>query len=285
MGSGSTPYTLKVDVDLALFNVTVMDKKDRRVSGLGPENFRIYEEGQLQTINFFRAEDSPATIGLVIDNSGSMSTRREMVIAAASAFAEASNPQDELFLVNFNERVSMGLPESTQFSSTNEEFRNALLSIRTSGRTALYDALSAALKHLNRGRHQRKALVVLSDGGDNASTLRLSAALEEIQQTSAMVYTVGIYDPGDKDKNPGVLRKIAKASGAEAYFPEHPSELPEIWAKIANGIRSQYTLGFTSSRTARRDEYRRVTVVATGRDGKTLRVRTRDGYQVAAVVR
>src|SRR6266446_3755673 len=107
-----SPYTLKVDVDLALFNVTVLDNKDRKVAGLGPENFRIYEEGQPQAINFFRADDVPATIGLVIDNSGSMSPRKDRVLAAAMAFANACNPQDELFIINFNEKVSMALPET-----------------------------------------------------------------------------------------------------------------------------------------------------------------------------
>ena len=279
-----SPYTLKVDVDLALFNVTVLDNKDRKVAGLGPENFRIYEEGQPQAINFFRADDVPATIGLVIDNSGSMSPRKDRVLAAAMAFANACNPQDELFIVNFNEKVSMALPETMDFTSDRDEFRNALLSIRASGRTALYDALAAALKHVQRGQNQRKALVVLSDGADNASTLPLSAALEKIQRSNAIVYTVGIYDPGDRDKNPGVLKKIAKTSGAEAYFPESSHELPEIWAQIARGIRSQYTLGFTSSRSSDKEEFRRVTVVATGRDGKALRVRTRDGYRTAGPV-
>src|SRR5438105_2019231 len=112
-----SPYTIKVDVALALFNVTVLDNKDHKVSGLGPENFRIYEEGQAEPISFFRADDVPATIGLVIDNSGSMSPRKDRVVAAATTFATACNPQDELFIVNFNERVSMGLPDSVDFTS------------------------------------------------------------------------------------------------------------------------------------------------------------------------
>jgi Ca-activated chloride channel family protein len=155
--------------------------------------------------------------------------------------------------------------------------------MRPGGRTALYDAVDVALKQVDRGRHQRKALIVLSDGADNASSMQLVAELERIQQSNAMVYTVGIYDPGDRDKNPGVMKKLAKAGGAEAYFPQEPHELREIWSKIADGIRSQYTLGFTPSKTGK-EEYRRVTVVATDKDGKVLRVRTRDGYRTTTTV-
>jgi VWFA-related protein len=276
-------YTLKVDVDLALFNVTVLDHKDRRVPGLGLTNFRVFEDGQPQPINFFRADDVPATIGLVIDCSGSMMQRRERVIGAAMAFAKASNPADEIFIVYFNERTTMPLSGQTGFTSNISELQRALNTMRAGGRTALYDAVDTALKQVDRGSHQRKALIVLSDGEDNASRLQLTNALERIQQSNAMVYTVGIYDPGDKDKNPGVLKKLAKAGGAEAYFPQYPHELAEIWGRIADGIRSQYTLGFTPSRTDK-EEYRRVTVMATGRDGKTLRVRTRDGYRTTGAV-
>src|SRR5580692_7179396 len=162
-------FKLSVDVDLVIFNVTVTDARGRSVQGLSRDNFRIVEAGQEQSIQFVRPEDIPATVGLVIDNSGSMRRKRSDVIDASLAFAQSSNPQDEIFIVNFNERVSMGLPEGQPFTSDIDQLRAALGNTRAEGKTALYDAVAAALKHLEAGTHQRKALVVLSDGGDNAS--------------------------------------------------------------------------------------------------------------------
>jgi len=277
-------FKLTVDVDLVLFNVTVFDHKNRVVSGLGRENFRLYEEGQLQDVNFFRAEDSPATIGLVIDNSASMSRKRDRVLSAAMTFTDASNPQDELFIVGFNERATLALPRSMSFTSDIDQLHRALVGTRMMGRTALYDAIAMALDHLELGRQQRKALVVLSDGADNASAVTLDNLLKRIQQSNASVFTIGIYDSNDNNKNPGVLKKIAKAGGTEAYFPDDLDELSEVWSKIAGGIRSQYTLGFTSRNPPRMDEYRRVSIVATGKDGKVLRVRARDGYRARGAV-
>jgi Ca-activated chloride channel homolog len=133
------------------------------------DNFRIIEAGQEQTIQFVRPEDIPATVGLVIDNSGSMRRKRSEVIDAAMAFAESSNPQDEIFIVNFNERVFMGLPPGMAFTNDLNQLRTSLENTRTEGKTALYDAVAAGLKHLEMGTQQRKALIVISDGGDNAS--------------------------------------------------------------------------------------------------------------------
>src|ERR1700747_949957 len=167
--SNARDFKLSVDVDLVIFNVTVTDTKGRSVKGLSKDDFRIVESGQDQTIQFVRPEDTPATVGLVIDNSGSMRRKRQDVIDAALVFAESSNPHDEIFIVNFNERVFMGLPPATPFTSDLNQLRTALANTRAEGKTALYDAVAAALKHLETGSLQRKALVIISDGGDNAS--------------------------------------------------------------------------------------------------------------------
>ena len=275
------PFTLKVDVDLVLFNVTVQDGKGNLVSGLDQKNFKMYEEGREQEINFFRAEDIPATVGLVIDNSGSMIPKRAEVIEASLAFARASNPQDEVFIVNFNDNVWKGLPPSLPFTSDFNTLQRSLRAISATGRTALYDAIVDAVDHLEKGRHQRKALVVLSDGGDNASNLSLDATLSRMEQSDATVYTIGIYDADDRYKNPDVLKKVAKQGGGEAYFPKSGSELSRVWERIAGGIRSQYTLGFTSKNPSADGTYRRVRVKAAGKDGKALRIRTREGYRAA----
>jgi VWFA-related protein len=275
-------FKLSVDVDLVVFNVTVTDSKGRSVKGLSKDDFRIIEAGQEQSIQFVRPEDIPATVGLVIDNSGSMRRKRPDVIEAAMAFAESSNPEDEIFLVNFNERVFMGLPRGVPFTSDLAQLRTALGNTRAEGKTALYDAVSSALKHLEAGTHQRKALVVISDGGDNASAERESSVLSLAEQSNATIYTIDIDDPDDKDQNPKVLQDLAKLSGGEAYRPKSLEDLPDVWRKIARGIRNQYTIGYVSKNQTHDGRFRNVKVLATGKDDKPLRVQARKGYVAAS---
>ena len=274
-------FTLSVDVDLAVFNVTVLDSDHRPVHGLTAENFRIYEDGREQQVKIFQAEDTPATLGLVIDNSGSMANKRRDVVTAALAFVNASQHDDEMFIVNFNRKAWLGLPAAMPFTNDVVQLRTTLLETRTEGTTALYDALDLALNHLKEGSRQRKALVLLSDGGDNASLMKLEEVLRSAQQSSATIYCVGIYDPFAKDKNPGVLKRIAKVTGGESYFPSSPTDLPDIWRRIAGSIRAQYTLGYISTNPVRDGSYRNVKVTATGKRNKTFEVRSRTGYFAA----
>src|SRR5437867_1419634 len=212
-------YTLSVDVDLVVFNLTVLDADGRPVTGLTEKDFRVYEDGREEKIKIFQPEDTPATVGLLIDNSGSMTNKRNEVVNAAWTFVTASHPDDEMFIVNFNRRPWFALPPSMAFTSDRSQIHATLTETRAEGTTALYDALALALNHLKNGIRQRKALVVLSDGGDNASIATLDAVLKMAQQSSATIYCIGIYDPYEKERNPGVLKKIAKATGGEAYFP------------------------------------------------------------------
>jgi Ca-activated chloride channel family protein len=274
-------YTLSVDVDLAVFNVTVLDSDHRPVTGLTADNFHVYEDGHEQRIKIFQAEDTPATLGLVIDNSGSMANKRRDVVTAALAFINASQRGDEMFIVDFNRRAWLGLPASMPFTNNIEELRATLLETRTEGTTALYDALDLSLNHLKEGMHQRKALVLLSDGGDNASVLKLEEVLRMAQQSSATIFCIGIYDPFAKDKNPGVLKKIAKVTGGESYFPTNPSDLQDIWRRIAGSIRAQYTIAYISSNPTRDGSYRNVKMTASGKRSKSLEVRSRPGYFAA----
>ena len=277
-GSATRDFKLSVDVDLVIFNVTVTDSKGHPVRELSKDNFRIVENDQDQIIQFVRPEDIPATVGLVIDNSGSMRRRRAEVVDAAMAFAESSNPHDEMFIVNFNERVFMGLPAGTAFTSDLNQLRTALGNTRAEGKTALYDAVTTALKHLGEGTLQRKALVIISDGGDNASGTTGNNVLALAQQSNATIYTIDIDDPDDKDQNPKVLAELAKLTAGEAYHAKSLDELPGIWRKIAGGIRDQYTIGYISKNRSHDGAFRSVKVLATGKDGKALRVRARKGY-------
>jgi len=270
-------FTLSVDVDLVVFNVSVLDKNGRPVTGLTEKDFRIYEDGREEKIKIFQPEDSPSTVGLVIDNSGSMMNKRNDVVNAASAFIGASHPDDEMFIVNFNRRVWMGLPPSRAFTNDRSELHTALTQTRAEGTTALYDALKQALDHLKEGSRQRKALVLLSDGGDNASSTKLEDAVLLAQQSSATIYCIGIYDPFQKDRNPSVLKKIAKITGGEAYFPTTLNSLHSVWPRIAGAIRGQYTIGYVSSNANRNGEFRKVKITAAQR-GKLMDVRSRAGY-------
>jgi len=271
------PYTIAVDVDLVVFNVTVTDGRGRHVSGLSASEFVVYEEEHLQNITFFNAEDGPATVGLIIDNSGSMRAKRTDVVNAALVFAGASRSDDEMFVVNFNENVYLGLQPPTQFTNELSEIRSALLRTAPEGLTALYDGLAAGIAHLKTGTRDRKALVLISDGGDNASRLRLNEVVELAQRTRATIYAIGIYDEGDPDRNPRVLRRIAELSGGRAYFPYPLSDLNRIWRDIAGEIRNQYTIGYHSSNAVRDGKHRPVKITAS-RNGRSFRVITRDGY-------
>lgn len=273
---------IAVGVDLVVFNVTVTDRKGRPVSGLTPDDFVVSEDGRTQSIRLFSAKDVPASVGLIVDNSGSMVDKRAEVINAALAFVGASHPGDELFVVNFNETASLGLPAAIPFTSDARQLRTALLPLPT-GRTALYDAVALGLDHLSGGTRDRKALVVLSDGGDNASRRGLDDVLEMARRSSATIYTIGVYDETNRDRNPRVLRQIATATGGRAYFPDALADLSQVWRDIAGGIRSQYTLGYQSTNSARDGTFRKVTITAGRREGgRNLRVATRRGYMAPA---
>jgi Ca-activated chloride channel family protein len=271
-------FTLSVDVDLVVFNVTVLGRDGRPVTGLTDKDFRVYEDGSEQKIKIFQPEDTPSTVGLVIDNSGSMTNKRKDVVAAGQEFISASQTQDELFILNFNRMPWFALPSSQAFTTDRSQLNAALMQTRAEGTTALYDALKLALEHLDKGTRQRKALVVISDGGDNASTTKLDDVLYVAQQSSATIYCIGIYDPFQKDRNPSVLRRIAKITGGEAYFPNTLDNLHSVWPRIANAIRGQYTIGYVSTNQNRDGAYRKVRITAADKKGKSLDVRTRPGY-------
>jgi VWFA-related protein len=271
-------FTISVDVDLVVFNVTVLDDSGHPVTGLTADNFQVYEDGREEKIKIFQPEDTPATVGLLIDSSGSMTHKRNDVVAAGMAFVDASHPDDETFIVNFNRRAWLALPTGMPFTNDRPQLRATLTETRTEGTTALYDAVELALQHLKEGSHQRKALIIVSDGGDNASHVRLEEALKAAQQSSATIYCIGIYDPAQKDRNPAVLKRIAKLTGGEAYFPSSLGDLRTVWPKIAGAIRGQYTIGYVSSNRQHDGSFRNVKIVAKGKRNKTLTVRARQGY-------
>lgn len=271
-------YTIRVDVEMVILHATAQDHKHALVSGLDKDNFQVYEDGVLQPIKNFSHEDIPVTVGLVIDNSGSMGPKRTDVIAAALAFARSSNPQDQIFVVNFNERVSFGLPDNTPFTDQVAQLEVALSRIRAQGETALYDALAAALEHLRMGNRDKKVLIIISDGGDNASKHKLTEIVTMVGQPDAIIYTIGIFDEQDPDRNPVVLKRLAKDTGGEAFLPESLKDVAPICEKIAHDIRNQYTISYAPTNRKRDGTYRVIEVRASAPGRGRLSVRTRTGY-------
>ncbi len=271
-------YRIAVDVDLVVLPIAVHDRQGRYVSGLREQDFEVYEDRLPQQIKLFRHEDIPVIAGLLVDHSGSMRTKLTQVTAGARTFVQFSNPQDQMFVVNFNEKVSLGLPSDIPFSANANELEQAIWRAPAAGETALYDAIIEALKRLQTGNCDKKVLIVISDGADNASTHRLAQVLEMAEQSSAIIYTVGLFEPEDHDANPKVLSHLAKATGGEAFFPDKMSEVVEICESIAHDIRNQYTIGYVASNAARNGAYRTIRVVARAPGQGKLVVRTRDGY-------
>jgi Ca-activated chloride channel homolog len=264
--------------ELVVLHVSVADGRAGFVQGLPRSVFTVYEDDRPQPIQFFENEDTPVTAGLVIDNSGSMLPRRDTVIAAGMAFAACSNPSDELFTVNFNEHVWPGLAEGHPFTSDRDELRAALDHASAHGQTALFDAIAGALRHLDAGHRTRKVLIVVSDGGDNASRTDFDAVLDAALRKDVVIYTVGIYDPDDREAKPKLLRRLAAATGGEAFFPQKNDEVQPLLERIARDIRSSYTIGYVPPSDGRSNIAHKIRVEVHPPDGRRLAVRARAAY-------
>jgi len=272
-------FTIRASVDLVVLRATVRDGKGAPVAGLGKEDFQVFEDKVPQQIEFFSHEDVPVTVGLVIDNSGSMRSKRSDVINAALAFARSSNPEDQVFVVNFNEHVSMGLPGNVPFTGNQEQLERALSRNKANGLTALYDAVAVALEQLKKGKWDKKVLILISDGGDNASRHKLAEIVTMVNQSSAIIYTMGIFDANDDDRNPRMLKQLSRISGGESFFPESLQKILPICQQIAHEIRNQYTISYAPANRKSDGTYRAIEVKArkTSTRGRLI-VSTRAGY-------
>ena len=225
----------------------------------------------------FSREDEPIAVGLLVDNSQSMMNKRSHVVAAAKAFVGASKPNDEIFVLHFNEQLTYGLPSSVRFAGDRGLLEAALDKTNLDGRTALYDAIYEGLKNLKHSNLSKKVLLVISDGGDNMSVHKASDVVREADLSGALFFGIGIYDPMDGDANPGVLRKLAKDTGGEAYFPKDLIEIKGLCEAIARDLRNQYALTYAPLERAA-SKYHRVQVKVKDPKGRKLIVRTRTGY-------
>ena len=272
--------TFKAGSELVVLHVSVRDR-GRYVTGLSRDAFTVIDDGKPQTIEMFSADEVPASVGFLIDNSNSMRPNRDRVIASAVAFATHADPRDEIFVLTFNESVRRAWGPSIVSEMDTGDFRTAMAaSIVARGMTAIYDGLLAGLAQLEHARHTRQVLVAVSDGGDNASQAKLEDALRRVHESDAMVYTVALVDPLVRDGDRGLLRRLARATGGESYEPRGVEDVPDAFARIARDIRNAYTLAYAPTAGVDTGERRRRTVRVYVRspEGRTLSVRTRDGY-------
>jgi VWFA-related protein len=271
-------FNISVDVNLVVLHATVHDRRSHDVLNLRQRDFKLYEDGVAQNIRFFRREDTPVTVGLIVDHSGSMRAKLNEVTAAARVFAQSSNPMDQIFVLNFNEKVFPGMPGAQRFTDRPEVLEAAITGVPAEGQTALYDAIAAGLKELKLGDWDKKVLVVISDGGDNASNSTLGEITRLAEESSALIYAIGMYEDNDPDAMPVVLKRLAEATGGEAFFPKEFSEVGGICAHIAEDIRNQYMIGYVSTNQKADGAPRAVRLLAEAPGQGKLRVRTRSGY-------
>jgi VWFA-related protein len=279
-GSAQGSGKISLNVNLVVLHTSVLDDRGKFVEGLTQESFRVYEDKVEQKLSIFKREDIPVSMGLVIDNSGSMREKRPRVNEAALTLVQSSNPQDEAFVVNFNDDFYLDLDKD--FSNSIPELKEALERIDARGSTALYDAVIGSLDHLKKGNKEKKVLLIVTDGEDNTSRNSLEKTVREIQKTDTVIYTIGLLGQENK-KSAKTARKalmsIAQASGGVAYFPENVEDVHAICEQVAHDIRHQYTLAYYPSNAARDGSFRtvHVDVIPPHGHGKLV-ARTRNGY-------
>jgi VWFA-related protein len=272
--------TISVVAQLVVLPVRVTGADGDFISGLTQEQFQVYEDGRRQPITFFRQEDTPVTVGLIVDHSSSMGPKLQSVAAAVSAFAQSSNKDDQMFVVDFGDRVSVELPGGKSFTSDPQELAQAVSGVSARGMTALYDAVAEGLNHMESGRSDKKALIIVSDGGDNASKRKFADILELARRSQAVIYAIGLVD-AHEEENPAVLRRLCDDTGGLAFFPTEVKSVSEISAIIAHDLREQYTIGFSPEKKDDRI-YRKVHVKVEAPGRGRLKVRTRSGYSAGS---
>lgn len=243
-GCDDDDFVIRSEARLVVLEVSVKNRGGGFASGLTKDNFRVFENGRPQDITVFDHNDAPVNIGILVDESRSMSPKRVSVLTAALTFIGESNPDDEMFVFNFNDDVQPGLTPPLLFSDDHVELRTALFRGVSQGKTALYDAVWDGLTQLELGKREKKTLVLISDGGDNASHHTRRQTIDRIQRSVATIYTIGIFDQDDSDRDPGILQQIARISGGEAYFPASINEMVPVCKRIAHDIRNCYTIGY-----------------------------------------
>lgn len=274
---------ITVHTELVVVPAVVTDDGGRHVGGLNQENFRVYEDGKLRPTAVFNHGDAPVTLGLIVDRSQSMRPKVAALLVAVTALLQSTRTEDELFAVDFNDQAVFALPADHPFTNDPKVLEAALVSTRAEGQTALYDGVADGLQRLQSGHGERHALVVISDGGDNASLRKYADVLAIARQSDAVIYAIGLLStsPDDKDDDQGLLKRLCKDTGGVAYFPRTLQEIESASAHIAADLREQYTLGFVPGEQTAARAFRKIEVKVVAEGQGRLRVRTRTGYAPA----
>jgi VWFA-related protein len=276
-GGPDTGLVIRSDTRLVVLHTTVQDNDNRPVADLTERDFEVFEDGEPQKLKLFRREDVPVSLGILVDNSGSMRDKRLRVNAAAVDFVKASNPDDEVFNVNFNDEAFLDTPD---FTTEIPRLQDALQRVDARGGTALYDAIGMSLDHIvEKAKWDKKVILVISDGEDNASRTTLEKMVRRLQETDVVLFAVGLLSEEDRRsarRAQRAIRNMVEATGGAAYFPNEVDEVHAITQQVAHDIRNQYILGYTPAE-AKPPGYRQVKVNLVGK-AKRYQVRHRPGY-------
>src|SRR5215467_2325991 len=268
----------RTDTRIVVCHATVMDKSGHLITNLPKEAFSVFENKIKQEIRSFKREDLPVSLGLVIDNSGSMRNKIDQVKAAAVALVEASNKDDEVFVVNFNDAAYLDMPPGKNFTNSIQELAQALAKIDTRGGTAMRDAIQMSIDHLKKGRRDKKVIVVVTDGNDNSSLINLEQLMRNAHQSDVVIYGIGLLNEeehGEARKARRALNDLAEATGGKTFFPAGVEEVGHIAQQVAHDIRNQYTIEYSPTNSAMDGTFRAIKITAKA-PGTT--VRTRSGY-------
>ena len=271
--------SFKVNVDMVLVPVTVTDPMNRLVTGLDKDNFQVFEGKQAQEIKSFSGEDAPVSIGVLFDTSGSMSTKIERAREAVVEFFKAANPQDEFFMIAFDDKPA----ELSELTSSLEDIQSKLLFAVPRGRTALLDSIYLGISKMRQAKYQKKALLIISDGGDNHSRYSESEVRSVVKEADVLIYAIGIYDhyfPTEEEQlGPALLSEITELTGGRTFTMDNPNDLADVATKIGIELRNQYVLGYRPANTPRDGKWHKIKVKLLPPKGlPTLRVYARTGY-------
>lgn len=270
---------MKVDVSLVLVPVTITDPMNRLVTGLDKSNFQVYEDKVAQEVRTFSSEDAPVSIGIIFDMSGSMTSKIERAREAVNEFLKTANPQDEFFMITFNDKPE----EAAGFTSSVDDIQNKLLFTAPRGRTALLDAIYLGISKMRQAKFQRKALLIISDGGDNHSRYTEGEIKSMVKEADCLIYAVGIYDhyfPTEEERlGPGLLADISEITGGRAFTIDNPNDLADVATKIGIELRNQYVIGYRPKRPGHDGRWRKIKVKLLPPKGlPPLRVYAKTGY-------
>jgi VWFA-related protein len=254
---------IRIDTTLVLVPVSVTDPMNRFVTGLEKEHFKVFEDKIEQDIRQFSSEDAPLSVGIVFDTSGSMGSKLQKSRQAVAQFLKTANPEDEFFLIQFNDRPELTVP----FTRNTEDIQNRLTFAQSKGRTALLDGIYMSMNQMKKAHNPRKALLVISDGGDNSSRYTESEIKNAVREADVQIYGIGIYEPisarsrtPEELAGPGLLNEVAEQTGGRAFPVENLNELPDVAAKIGIELRNQYVIGYTPKNQDRDGRYRRILI-------------------------